>query len=101
MCLQGGFSAGEMIDNVRGIDAERRRRLIKVLDIDRDWQMNRVSDGQRRRVQICMGLLRPFRVITVTPAIAMWDLHFMPMTFQPVLRSCGGMQGARARRSNR
>jgi hypothetical protein len=37
-------------------------RLIKLLDIDLSWRLNRVSDGQRRRVQICMGLLKPYQV---------------------------------------
>ncbi|XP_038716941.1 ABC transporter I family member 19-like isoform X2 [Tripterygium wilfordii] len=27
------------------------------------WRMHKVSDGQRRRVQICMGLLYPFQVL--------------------------------------
>ena len=26
-------------------------------------RLNKVSDGQRRRVQICMGLLRPYQVL--------------------------------------
>ena len=51
-----------MIGNVQGVATERRERLIKVLDVDPGWYMNKVSDGQRRRVQICMGLLRPFKV---------------------------------------
>ena len=34
----------------------------QVLDIDLDWRMHKVSDGQRRRVQICMGLLKQFQV---------------------------------------
>ena len=37
-------------------------RLIQLLDVDLDWRLNRVSDGQRRRVQICLGLLQPYRV---------------------------------------
>jgi len=35
----------------------------QVLDVDLEWRMHKVSDGQRRRVQICMGLLRPFKVL--------------------------------------
>ena len=35
---------------------------MQVLDIDPEWRMHRVSDGQRRRVQICMGLLKPPQV---------------------------------------
>ena len=42
---------------------ERMERLIEVLDIDRRWRMNRVSDGQRRRVQILLGLLRPCELL--------------------------------------
>ncbi|XP_016572716.1 ribosomal RNA small subunit methyltransferase, chloroplastic isoform X3 [Capsicum annuum] len=34
----------------------------KVLGIDLSWRMHKSSDGQRRRVQICMGLLKPFKV---------------------------------------
>jgi ABC-type uncharacterized transport system ATPase subunit len=35
---------------------------VQVLDIDLEWRMHQVSDGQRRRVQICVGLLKPFKV---------------------------------------
>lgn len=61
--LQMDISAEKMIFGVQGIDPNRRDRLIKVLDIDLSWRLHKVSDGQRRRVQICMGLLRPFKVL--------------------------------------
>ncbi|KAL3679260.1 hypothetical protein R1sor_022216 [Riccia sorocarpa] len=61
--LQGDFSAEFMIFGVEGADPERRRQLIELLDIDLRWRMHKVSDGQRRRVQICMGLLQPFEVL--------------------------------------
>lgn len=51
-----------MIDAIPEVDPARKERLIKVLDIDPNWRMHTVSDGQRRRVQICVGLLRPFKV---------------------------------------
>lgn len=51
-----------MIDSVPGVDPARKARLIKVLDVDPTWRMHQVSDGQRRRVQICVGLLKPFDV---------------------------------------
>lgn len=60
--LAGDFPAQKMIDAVTGVDPERKARLIKVLDIDPSWRMHMVSDGQRRRVQICVGLLKPFKV---------------------------------------
>ena len=51
-----------MIHGVEGVDPNRRQQLIDLLDIDLQWRLNRVSDGQRRRVQICMGLLKPYKV---------------------------------------
>jgi len=54
---------GALADGVMGVDPDRRKRLIEVLDIDLDWHMHRVSDGQRRRVQILLGLLRPSKVL--------------------------------------
>ncbi|KAK6937752.1 ABC transporter-like, ATP-binding domain, partial [Dillenia turbinata] len=60
--LQGDFSAEHMIFGVEGIDPVRREKLIELLDIDLQWRMHKVSDGQRRKVQICMGLLHPFQV---------------------------------------
>ncbi|KAL5561932.1 hypothetical protein UlMin_031679 [Ulmus minor] len=61
--LQGDFSAEHMIFGVEGADPVRREKLIELLDIDLKWRMHKVSDGQRRRVQICMGLLHPFKVL--------------------------------------
>ncbi|KAK9292294.1 hypothetical protein L1049_020258 [Liquidambar formosana] len=61
--IQMDVSAEKMIFGVSGIDPQRRAELIKVLDIDLSWRMHKVSDGQRRRVQICMGLLKPFKVL--------------------------------------
>ena len=51
--------AGQMINSLPGVDPARRDRVLQVLDIDPEWRMHKVSDGQRRRVQICMGLLKP------------------------------------------
>ncbi|KAI3851017.1 hypothetical protein MKX03_014442 [Papaver bracteatum] len=61
--IQMDVSAEKMIFGVAGVDPERRSELIKVLDIDLSWRLHKVSDGQRRRVQVCMGLLKPFKVL--------------------------------------
>ncbi|KAH8733413.1 P-loop containing nucleoside triphosphate hydrolase protein [Ilyonectria robusta] len=42
---------------------ERREELVLMLDIDTNWRMHAVSDGERRRVQLAMGLLRPWTVL--------------------------------------
>jgi CCR4-NOT complex subunit CAF16 len=48
----------QLIDGVRGADPKRVDRLIDVLGVDPNWHMHRVSDGQRRRVQLLLGLSR-------------------------------------------
>jgi CCR4-NOT complex subunit CAF16 len=42
---------------------DRRDELVDVLDIDTSWHMHAVSDGERRRVQLAMGLIRPWTVL--------------------------------------
>jgi CCR4-NOT complex subunit CAF16 len=44
-------------------DPARREQLLDVLGVERGWRMCRVSDGQRRRVQLLLGLLWPCRVL--------------------------------------
>lgn len=61
--MQGDISAGSMIFGVQNVDPVRRARLISLLDINLDWRLNKVSDGQRRRVQIALGLLKPYQVL--------------------------------------
>ncbi|MFH2007926.1 MAG: ATP-binding cassette domain-containing protein [bacterium] len=45
------------------VDPARQARLIEVLGVDRDWRMHRVSDGQRRRVQLLLALQRPSKLL--------------------------------------
>jgi CCR4-NOT complex subunit CAF16 len=40
-------------------DPARRDRLVALLGVDLRWRMHRISDGQRRRVQLLLGLLQP------------------------------------------
>lgn len=61
--LQGDISAGKLLFGVEGVDPERRSKLIRLLDIDVYQRLNTMSDGQRRRVQICAGLLKPYEVL--------------------------------------
>ncbi|XP_008463596.1 ABC transporter I family member 20 isoform X1 [Cucumis melo] len=61
--IQMAVSAEKLIFGVGGVDPKRRVELINILDIDLSWKMHKVSDGQRRRVQICMGLLKAYKVL--------------------------------------
>jgi CCR4-NOT complex subunit CAF16 len=56
--FEADVRVGSIVDGVRHVDPALRERLIDLLGVDLDWSMARVSDGQRRRVQILLGLLR-------------------------------------------
>jgi len=43
--------------------SERRDELISIMDLDPDWSMAYISDGERRRVQLVMGLLKPWKLL--------------------------------------
>jgi CCR4-NOT complex subunit CAF16 len=54
--------------------SERRDELVDVLDIDLDWRMHAVSDGERRRVQLAMGLVRPWTILLLDEITVDLDL---------------------------
>jgi len=56
------------------VDPERQARLIDVLGVDVGWHMHAVSDGQRRRVQLLLGLLRPREVLLLDEITTDLDL---------------------------
>lgn len=53
---------------------ERKDELVEILDIDLAWRMHAVSDGERRRVQLAMGLLRPWKVLLLDEITVDLDL---------------------------
>lgn len=53
---------------------QRRDELVDILDIDLRWRMHAVSDGERRRVQLAMGLLRPWTVLLLDEITVDLDL---------------------------
>ncbi|TPX15195.1 uncharacterized protein E0L32_004753 [Thyridium curvatum] len=71
------IGVGELLRSVGG-DAypDRRDELVAVLDIDLAWRMHAVSDGERRRVQLAMGLVRPWTVLLldeITVDLDVWS----------------------------
>ncbi len=87
VALLGGVFALDVdigVDEIlarRPADAARRRRLMEVLAIDEGWRMARVSDGQRRRVQLLLGLEQPKQlylldeISTDLDLVARADIH--------------------------
>lgn len=62
--VRGDIGVAEFLDSVGGYrHKERRDRLLDLLDVDLDWRMHKISDGERRRVQLCFGLMAPWDVL--------------------------------------
>jgi CCR4-NOT complex subunit CAF16 len=61
--LQADIPVFGMMTRLQEAHPARRQELIELLGIDVNWRMHRVSDGQRRRVQIFLGLIRPFKIL--------------------------------------
>ena len=57
------ISVEQILSRFGAVDAARAARLISLLAVDLRWRMHRVSDGQRRRVQILLSLLQPRRLL--------------------------------------
>ena len=68
--MQGDFPVSKMVNGLQGVNPKRKAKLLDVLDVDLEWRMHLVSDGQRRRVQLLMGLLQPFKVTTVSGVLS-------------------------------
>lgn len=62
--VRGDIVVSTFLDSVGGYrHKERRDHLLDILDVDLDWHMHAISDGERRRVQLCMGLMAPWDVL--------------------------------------
>ncbi|CEM14107.1 unnamed protein product [Vitrella brassicaformis CCMP3155] len=63
VAYQGDFPVWSMLKGAAVPDTERLKHLIHVLGVDLEWRMHQVSEGQRRRVQLLLGLVKPFDVL--------------------------------------
>jgi len=72
--LQADIPVSGMMQKLQEEYPERRDALIKLLGIDPQWRMHQVSDGQRRRVQIFLGLIRPFKILLLDEVTVSLDV---------------------------
>lgn len=56
-------SLGYQKDNENSEFTRRGDYLMEILEVSLDWRMHMLSDGQKRRVQLIMGLLKPFKIL--------------------------------------
>lgn len=62
--VRSDIVVSHFLDSVGGYrHKERRDKLLDILDVDLNWHMHAISDGERRRVQLCMGLMEPWDLL--------------------------------------
>lgn len=72
--LQADIRVGDMMQKLQDEFPGRRDDLIDILGVDLDWRMHKVSDGQRRRVQLLLGLVRPFDILLLDEVTTCLDV---------------------------
>lgn len=62
--VRGDIVVADFLNSVGGYRHKARRDvLLDILDVDLDWHMHTISDGERRRVQLVMGLMGEWDVL--------------------------------------
>lgn len=74
MAYSADMAIDEMMVKLQSEYPERRDYLLKVLRIDPKWRLHRLSDGQRRRVQLFLALIRPSKLIILDEVLGMLDI---------------------------
>ncbi|GKY95582.1 hypothetical protein MPSEU_000519500 [Mayamaea pseudoterrestris] len=72
--LMADIAVSNMMEKLQASYPERREELLDMLGIDVNWRMHQLSDGQRRRVQIFLGLIRPFKVLLLDEVTTSLDV---------------------------
>mmetsp|Transcript_9689 Transcript_9689/g.13454 ORF Transcript_9689/g.13454 Transcript_9689/m.13454 type:complete len:314 (+) Transcript_9689:63-1004(+) len=72
--LSADIRVGDMMQKLQDTYPERRDELMGILGVDPDWRMHKVSDGQRRRVQLLLGLVRPFDILLLDEVTTCLDV---------------------------
>lgn len=73
--VRSDIAVPELLKSIGGdFYPERRDELLRILDVDLSWHLHAVSDGERRRVQLTMGLLRPWTVLLLDEITVDLDL---------------------------
>ena len=86
--------AGDMMKIWQNNNLERRDELVKVLEINLDWRMHQVSDGQRKKVQIMLSLLKPFRLLIIDEFLNELDIVIRDKLFNYINKELNIRNGA-------
>ena len=88
VAYQADIPVGEMMQKLQEEFPQRRDELLDLLEIDPDWRMHKLSDGQRRRVQLFLALIRPFQVLLLDEVTAVLDVLCRQRLLAYLRREC-------------
>jgi len=74
MPLQSSLRVNEMMTALKEVYPDRNKELLRILDINPEWRLNSVSEGQRKRVQLYLNLIQPFKVCLLDEITVNLDL---------------------------
>ena len=74
MPLQSSLRVKEMMQALKTQYPERNRELLEILDVNPEWKLNAVSEGQRKRVQLYLNLIQPFKICLLDEITVNLDL---------------------------
>lgn len=86
--------AGDMMKRWQNDNLERRNELVDVLEINLDWRMHQVSDGQRKKVQIMLSLLKPFKLLIIDEFLNELDIVIRDKLFNYINKELNIRNGA-------
>ena len=66
----------------------RRDILVNLLNINLDWKMHEVSDGERKKVQIMLALLKPFKLLLIDEFTNELDVVVRDNLFKYLKKEC-------------
>tara|TARA_B100000886_G_scaffold189813_1_gene130609 strand:+ start:11412 stop:12224 length:813 start_codon:yes stop_codon:yes gene_type:complete len=91
--LQSSMKVKEMMVKIKLDYPERNKELLSVLKINEEWRLNAVSDGQRKRIQLYLNLIKPFKIclldeITVNLDLLVKDRLMNYLKKESITRDC-------------
>lgn len=93
MPLHSCLQVKDMMKNLKEKYPERNNELLQILDVNPDWKLNGVSEGQRKRVQLYLNLIQPFTIclldeITVNLDLLVKDKFMNYLKKETITRDC-------------
>tara|TARA_B100001063_G_scaffold74017_1_gene68311 strand:+ start:6426 stop:7256 length:831 start_codon:yes stop_codon:yes gene_type:complete len=91
--LQSSMKVKDMMQQIKLDFPDRNKELLSVLKINEEWRLNAVSDGQRKRIQIYLNLIKPFKIclldeITVNLDLLVKDRLMQYLKKESIIRQC-------------